>query len=157
MQEALVIGYVSHDNGDVGSRPIQDFGKLLYVNAFAAFDTFLYAGNDDAGYYSTDSGSHWKVIPWLGTQEVKSFAIDGAVLYAGSNYGMHVSMDSGATWPYANSGLPVEVIIWNIAISGNRVLCNLNGHGLCSTDSGANWFASSSKSTLLIINHLVIC
>jgi hypothetical protein len=39
----------------------------------------------------------------------------------------------------------VEGIIWNLAISGNRVLCNLNGHGLyATTDSGANWVASSS-------------
>ncbi|MFI5134466.1 MAG: T9SS type A sorting domain-containing protein [Chitinophagales bacterium] len=138
--------YVSHDGGNNWSLADSGFLQLsVYTNTFISLDTFLFVGNDDAGYSSTDSGKHWQVVPWLGLQEVKSFAVDGNVLYAGTEYGMHVSTDSGATWPYANNGFPAEETITHITVSSNRVLCVMYQHGVfSSTDSGANWIASSS-------------
>ena len=77
---------------------------------------------------------------------VTSLAVDtyhpgNALVAAGTNaYGVLLSRDGGATWAWSREGLPAEVDLVGVTISGQVLAAwDVNGAAYQSWDAGANW------------------
>ncbi len=97
---------------------------------------------------------------------VTSFAISGTNLFAGLALnsttavgGVFRSTDGGATWTAVNTGLPADISVLSLAVSGTTLFAGTDyGRGVYrSTDGGANWtivgtgFGAQSVSSFAVI------
>ena len=121
------------------------------ISAIAANGSAVAAAAGNTVYRSTDGGATWApgaaLVP---TDPANTFIFSltfvGSTLYAGlqgfgyiETHGLAKSTDFGASWTRPQSGIPVNVDVYDVQSSGAQLLA-ATGRGIyVSTDGGASW------------------
>jgi hypothetical protein len=113
--------------------------------------------NYGAGIFlSTNNGTNWTAansgLPadaW-----VHSFAMSGNTIFAGitiletyntgTGGGIFSSADNGSNWNAADSGLPMDLLVSSLAVSGNTIFAGTDSGVFLSTNNGTSWKAANS-------------
>ena len=131
--------YRSTSGGNVWSRSDMGLPDVI-INCLAATESGLFAGTGGGGVYSsTDHGATWYATGMTNSY-IYFLVATGSCLYTITATGFSRSTDNGQTWS------PFDTL-WGyhpraLVISGtNLVMAPDTGGVICSTDSGASWFA----------------
>ncbi len=117
----------------------------LNINALTATDGYIFAGNDQYTYRSSNNGSNWQQIYNLSSLALAS---NGSYLYRGYQNGYNYSTNYGANWLFAGLNLKTLSLLAN----GNYVFAgcswpvpgsSTNRGVWISTNYGANWSQTS--------------
>jgi len=117
----------------------------LNINALTATDGFIFAGNDQYTYRSSNNGNNWQQIYNLSSLALAS---NGSYIYRGYQNGYNYSTNYGADWLFA--GLNLKTL--SLYASGNYVYAgcswpvpgsSTNRGVWISTNYGANWSQTS--------------
>jgi photosystem II stability/assembly factor-like uncharacterized protein len=95
------------------------FGSVDALAIVPSAPNTLYALMFTATYKSTDGAATWSQISSSFDASPLGLTVDPsnpAVLYAGSYTGVHKSSDGGGTWVPANTGLPADTRVYEIAV-----------------------------------------
>lgn len=77
--------YVSKDNGEKW-LPVSGLPDKMRVDAFAAFDKYVFAGGAQGIFMTADNGKNWERIdPVADSLTILSLVTDGTYLYAGTS------------------------------------------------------------------------
>ena len=113
--------YVNNINGGSWSAfntglPNTDYP---YVGAITSTGNIVFGGTEVGVYRSTD-GEPWKAANnGLPITIVRDFAKTGNILFAGTNQGVFMTADTGNSWMPFSDGLPANMIVLSLTISGN--------------------------------------
>src|SRR5436305_1763077 len=80
----------------------------LDINALTATGPYIFAGNDQYVYRSSNNGSNWQQIYNL---PALALASKGSYIFRGYQNGYNYSTDYGATWLFAGFNQWVKTII----------------------------------------------
>ncbi len=117
----------------------------LNINALTATDGFIFAGNDQYTYRSSNNGNNWQQIYNLSSLALAS---NGSYIYRGYQNGYNYSTNYGANWLFAGLNLKTLSLLAN----GNYVYAgcswpipgsSTNRGVWISTNYGANWSQTS--------------
>jgi hypothetical protein len=135
-------------------------GNMLYsqVWSLAVYDSFIYAGDMERIFFSTNGGISWTKGNNLLTT-IFSFAFIGNDVFAGTRVSVVKATIGQAQWVYADSGI-TDYDIGALAVSGNHLYAGTSNGGIfLSTDSGTRWTPvnsgmpiDSKVSSLLVID-----
>ena len=113
----------------------------LNINALTATGSYIFAGNDQFVYRSSNNGDNWQQIYNLPGRALASF---GSYIYMGYNNGVGRSTNYGTNWSYAGLNQ------WTLCLlsNGNNIYAgcfwpvpggSTNRGVWLSTNYGANW------------------
>jgi hypothetical protein len=117
----------------------------LNINALTATDGYIFAGNDQYTYRSSNNGNNWQQIYNLSSLALAS---NGSYIYRGYQNGYNYSTNYGANWLFA--GLNLKTI--SLLANGNYVYAgcswpvpgsSTNRGVWISTNYGVNWSQTS--------------
>ena len=104
----------------------------------------LFAGSENAIYFSTNNGSSWTNVYTTGNNNITwGFAfLHDTVFAATFSSGIITSPDNGVTWYSSNMGLPNDTLL-TVFSKDNILYAGTYGHGIyISIDAGNSWFPS---------------
>ncbi|MGA2508525.1 MAG: hypothetical protein ABSF80_13740 [Chitinispirillaceae bacterium] len=114
------------------------------VLSLAVSDTTLFAGTYSGIYFSSDSGATW-THPGSVTDRILSLAVMGSQVFAGTDNGIYLSANNGTSWVAIDSGLPANVLVHSLVVSGTNIFAGTHSHGIyLSSDSGISWVTVDS-------------
>ncbi|MDP4236033.1 MAG: T9SS type A sorting domain-containing protein [Bacteroidota bacterium] len=158
----LVVGttwglYRSTDDGESWNHAQHMPGSGIY--ALASIDSFIFAGTDGDGVYSSiDSGANWSRANsgLIGKYRMTwGLAVSGTTLFGFSQFGGAArSTDFGETWTEADSGAS-SARFYNILTLGSTLYAGTGSGFFTSTDNGIHWSLSTDSPKNLTINALV--
>ncbi|MBE0712222.1 MAG: hypothetical protein IH583_07545, partial [Candidatus Aminicenantes bacterium] len=141
--------------------PRSDLDKLLHPdpgNISRANDSYgpivvsgsvILVGSGRPAFLSKDGGASWTVLgSWVADTSANALAVSGTMLLAGAGSmtvwpytgGIYLSKDNGATWARTNSGLPENVSVSCLLVSGADLFAGTFHHGaFVSADNGMSW------------------
>lgn len=117
----------------------------LNINALTATDGYIFAGNDQYTYRSSNNGNNWQQIYNLSSLALAS---NGSYIYRGYQNGYNYSTNYGTNWLFAGLNLKTLSLLAN----GNYVYAgcswpvpgsSTNRGVWISTNFGANWSQTS--------------
>lgn len=117
----------------------------LNINALTATDGYIFAGNDQYTYRSSNNGNNWQQIYNLSSLALAS---NGSYIYRGYQNGYNYSTNYGANWLFA--GLNLKTL--SLFANGSNVYAgcswpvpgsSTNRGVWISTNYGANWSQTS--------------
>ncbi len=149
--------YRSTDSGLTWSNPV-NLPQQVFVTAFAAFGSFVFAGTDGSGaLFSTDRGVTWNATDsGMPATSIFSFTQNGTNLFAGTEGGVFRTTDSGIVWTQVNSELRSSNVT-AFASSGKNLLVSTYGNGVfLSTNGGSNWTAIDGNNENQDVEDLVL-
>ena len=116
-------------------------GQLGY-QYLVANGTDIYLGAT-SGLFKSDNGAGWNM---LNDNVFGPIAISGSNIFAATsiNSGISLSTDDGASWTAANNGLPSNLPISSITISGSNIFIGAGGTSggvYLSSNNGSSWVA----------------
>jgi photosystem II stability/assembly factor-like uncharacterized protein len=147
---------ISKDGGETWNKTSLTVGNISAITVYPKDASKLYASLYSGEVYkSTDSGQTWQlvkqdIIPSSGDPSASpmltALAVDSAnhnKLYAGTTSGVLISQDGGSTWSISASGLPLEIMVWDIEVdqkNQNVVYVSSENAGVfLSKDGGSTW------------------
>jgi hypothetical protein len=97
-------------------------------------------------------GAQWVQTNGPGGCSINSLAVIGTNLFASKRWdgvstrgsGVFLSTDNGAHWKAVHSGLPAEIAVYCLAVSGTNLFAGTSDGVFLSMDSGASWKAVNS-------------
>jgi photosystem II stability/assembly factor-like uncharacterized protein len=108
------------------------------VNSIVTSGGTVFAGTDDALYYSNDNGETWKEDFVLTGMRIFSLVVNGTTLFAATGTGLYQSIDNGITW--AKYVIPMSNnFVVSIAINGTTLFAGTDLGIYISTDNGKVW------------------
>jgi len=156
--------YYSSNNGNTWSGHVFSPGNTSTVAALAVSGNTIVIGctAGEFSFISTDNGNTWThTHPNLQAITIIGNNILGG---AGMNGGLSLSTDNGSTWTSLNNGIPSNVSIASLAVSGNNIFAATSDYGddgylgdiYMSPDNGSDWIQVNNNMINGYIYSLVI-
>ncbi len=112
--------FASYDKGITWNEVFSSYQYEL-INSVAASGNYVFLGNEDGIYVSSDRGQSWKKSNALikDTCITSMYFANGTVIAGNSTGGVYKSNDNGKSWNLINSGIPLNSPV-NCLGSNNR-------------------------------------
>lgn len=100
--------------------------------------------------FSKGSNARWERTGGSGLTHatISCFVVRGTDLFAGTlKEGVFLSTDNGTSWKAVNSGLPIGVVIEDLAVIGTNLFAGATQGIFRSLNGGQNWYKTSAGLT----------
>lgn len=128
------------------------------VLSLFSLGTTVYAGTEGSGVYTRSGSGNWISLgDGLGAVATSAlaFGFDSATLYAGTDSGLYRQSTRTARWEPINNGLPPNLSVYALAVSGNDLFAGSYFGVFRSTDRGNTWSQVNAGLLNIYVSALV--
>jgi ligand-binding sensor domain-containing protein len=137
--------YLSSNDGTTWNVPSRTLLNYI-IFTLSVIGTDIFAGTTAGLYCSSNNGTDWTRLN-TGQKYIRIFALasSGSKLIAGTDYGIIRSTNNGTDWYAINIGLPLNMLIWTLAVFDTNIYAGVGDSGVYrSTNNGFSWGAAKA-------------